>query len=251
MRWIEKPSLQSIFVQAVSVVLIFLGNEASGRKLGLLPFAMGCGLIAGLLSMLLLRHSARWTCINFVFIPLIAISQGASASPLVYLFAFLLLALLNWNSFGDRVPLYLSSKTSYDVLEERLDTDRRKHFKFVDLGCGLSGALVYLSRRFPDANFHGVETAPINYLISKLRSIFRPNLKIEYRNIWNLNLIEFDYVYCFLSPAPMPKIWKKAMNEMKKDAVLISNTFEVPGHSPHQSIALNDWRKSKIHFWLM
>lgn len=56
-------------------------------------------------------------------------------------------------------------------------------------------------------------------------------------------------VYCFLSPVPMPEIWKKAKSEMKKGSMLVSNTFEIPGAKPSETIKLHDWRDSKIIIW--
>jgi hypothetical protein len=47
----------------------------------------------------------------------------------------------------------------------------------------------------------------------------------------------------------MPEIWKKAKSEMKKDSLLISNTFEIPGAKPTETIQLHDWRDSKIIIW--
>ncbi len=47
----------------------------------------------------------------------------------------------------------------------------------------------------------------------------------------------------------MPELWKKATAEMKGKALLVSNTFEIPGVSPGRIIELKDWRESRLLIW--
>jgi predicted O-methyltransferase YrrM len=89
----------------------------------------------------------------------------------------------------------------------------------------------------------------MSFLLSWLRCLPRRNCRIRYQSLWNVDLAEYDVVYCFLSPAPMPELWKKAQAELRPGALLISNTFEIPGVPPSQVIELNDWRQSKILIW--
>ena len=64
-----------------------------------------------------------------------------------------------------------------------------------DLGCGLGDTPVDLSRRFPQATFVGVETAPLSFALAWLRCLPRRNCQVRYRDLWRVELGEFDVVY--------------------------------------------------------
>lgn len=192
--------------------------------------------------------SRWWLLINFAFVPALIALSAYKIPPWGYLVGFLVLLLLNWNSFGGGVPLYLTGDGTRRKLEEILNT-RGPAFRFIDLGSGLAGTLCQLSRRYPQARFEGVETAPLVFAASWFRCLFRKNCHVRYRSLWKVDLSRYDIVYCFLSPVPMPELWKKARAEMKKQSLLVSNTFEIPGVAPKQVIEMKDWRGSKIFVW--
>ena len=153
-----------------------------------------------------------------------------------------------FRSFASGVPLYLTGEGTRKKLEEILNA-RGPTFQFIDLGSGLAGTLCQLSQRYPQARFEGVETAPLVFLASWFRCLFRKNCRVRYRSLWKVDLSKYDIVYCFLSPVPMPELWKKARAEMKVKSLLVSNTFDIPGITPKQVIELKDWRDSKILVW--
>lgn len=194
-----------------------------------------------------------WIVINIIFLPAIVVLNQFQISPFIFLIGFVIVLLLNWNSFRERVPLYLTDEKTILKLKEILSTDsmieKKDSFKFVDLGSGLANTLLVLSKQFPQAQFEGVETAPLVFVLSYLRCFLRKNCRIRYQNIWHVDLSDYDVVYCFLSPVPMPKIWQKAKTEMKSGSLLISNTFVIPGAEPSQIIDLQDWRQSKLYIW--
>ena len=219
----------------------------------MLHFALSTGLVQGIVAAVLghlLGLSRWWLLINLIFAPALLLLSAFSIPPWVFLLGFVLLLLLYWNSFGGGVPLYLTGKVTRQQLEEILK-QQTSMFRFVDLGSGLGGTLWHLSRRFPQARFEGVETAPLVFLASWFRCLFRKNCRIRYRSLWKVDLTQYDVVYCFLSPVPMPGLWKKAKAEMKRKALLVSNTFEIPGVAPSKIIELKDWRDSRLLIWEM
>jgi SAM-dependent methyltransferase len=161
-----------------------------------------------------------------------------------------LVLLLNWNSFGERVPLYLSGAKCRRQLADLLSR-QAPDFSFVDLGCGPAGTLLWLARQFPQAQFVGVETAPLTFAIAWLRSVPQNNCRIRYESLWRTDLSAFAVVYCFLSPAPMAALWDKARAQMAVGSWLISNSFAVPGVSADQQFELHDWRQSRLLLWRM
>ncbi|MCU1718298.1 class I SAM-dependent methyltransferase [Pseudomonas sp. 5P_3.1_Bac2] len=217
------------------------------------PTWLAAGLAQGLLAMLLagaLGLTRGWRLVNLLFVPALLLAGGANLPSWLFLLCFALLLLLNWNSFGERVPLYLTATRTAGQLVELLKA-QPANFRFIDLGCGPAGLLLHLAKAYPQAQFVGVETAPLSFALAWLRALGQGNCQIHYRSLWRTDLASFSVVYCFLSPAPMPALWRKACEEMPVGTWLISNSFAVPGHTPDQQIALGDWRASSLLLWRM
>ncbi|MBC9249178.1 trans-aconitate methyltransferase [Pseudomonas alcaligenes] len=189
-----------------------------------------------------------WLPLNLAFAPALLALQSGQWPAWWFLVAFVLLLLVNWNSFRERVPLYLSGARTRQRLSQRL-AGLPADFRFVDLGCGLGGTLLQLARDYPQARLAGVETAPLVFLCAWLRCLPYRNCRVHYRSLWQEDLSAYDAVYCFLSPAPMPELWQKARREMGAGSLLVSNSFEIPGVPPSEVIELDDWRDSRLLLW--
>jgi len=248
-----RPSLRALLVHFIALAVVFgyhyyLSEQYQPANIFTLTLVEG--LIAVILGMLLgLR--AWWIPINLLFFPLLYpvlyIGLNYSINPLWYLAIFSTLWLLNWNAFTEQVPLYLSGRKTIDALANQLDND--KPFIFADFGCGLASVLLPLAKQFPDAHFIGYETAPLPYLIARLRSLGTKNLDIKRQSFWLTSWNEHDVIYCFLSPAPMPAIETQADKQIKPGAVLVSNTFALPEKTIHNIIAVDDLRKTQLFIY--
>ena len=245
------PILRALAAQLLAAALLaglaWLSVTAFHFKPPLLAAALAQGILAAAIGHRL-GLQRWWWIINFSFVPALILILALNVPPWACLAGFGLLLLLNWNSLSGGVPLYLTGDATVEKLAELLQT-RGEHFRYIDLGSGLGATLLPLSRRFPKAQFEGVETAPLVFALSWLRCLFRPNCRVRYQNLWRVHLAPYDIAYCFLSPVPMPGLWEKARAEMRPGALFISNTFEIPGQPPKQTVEMNDWRASKIHVW--
>lgn len=245
------PILRALTAQiaaAFLLAILFYGAAAAFTFKPSLPIAaFAQGILAAAIGHRL-GLQRWWWIINFAFVPLLLILLAWNVPTWACLAGFTLLLLLNWNSLGGGVPLYLTGDATVEKLAELLQS-RGERFRFIDLGSGLAGTLCPLSRRFPHAQFEGVETAPLVFALSWLRCLFRNNCQVRYQSLWNVDLSQYDVVYCFLSPVPMPDLWKKAQSEMRPHSLLISNTFAIPGIRPRQIVEMKDWRDSKIFVW--
>lgn len=249
----QYPALLALCAQVGATLMIAVALYLAAHLSAWRPTWLAVGLVQGLLAALLARYLglSRWWCaLSLLFVPALLMASGAALPSWMFLGGFVLLLLLNWNSFGERVPLYLTGARSRQQLAGVLK-GLPPQFRFVDLGCGPAGMLLSLARQFPQARFVGVETAPLSFAIAWLRALLRPNCQVRYENLWRTDLSGFDVVYCFLSPAPMPALWAKACTQMTAGSVLVSNTFEVPGQPADQQIELHDWRKSRLLLWRM
>lgn len=216
-------------------------------------FALCCGLLAAGLS-----YAARlplwWLIIQFAFVPAVVATLAQAIPPPYFLALFLLLALVYWNTFHTRVPLYLSSVKVRQALERLLPPPvPGRCFRFADIGSGLGGVLTHLARVRPDGGYYGVESAPLPFIWSwlRIRTGGYHQCRVLWGDFWNCNLADFDVVYAYLSPAPMAKLWRKAQAEMKPGAVFISSTFNVPGQTPAEIIQIDDLHHSTLMIWRM
>ena len=241
---IKYPAILALSAQVISAGIIFVFHHFH-ISLGITAVLQG--ILAAIIGKLF-KLNRWWIGINLLFVPSILFFNTFQIPRWVFLVGFIVLLLVNWNSLRDRVPLYLTGNNARKKLEEIL-RDQKAGFSFIDLGSGLAGTLYDLSQKFPNSQFYGVETAPLVFLVSWMRCLFRKNCHIRYRSIWNVNLSQYDVVYCFLSPVPMAALWEKAKLEMKKGTLFISNTFDIPGVTPTKTIELKDWRSSKIIMW--
>lgn len=167
-------------------------------------------------------------------------------NPWVALGIFVVLWLVFFNAIKERVPLYLTNNTTREALKKLIK--RRRNVRFLDLGAGLGGNVVYMSQLPNVQRSDGVETAPIPYLIARLFTLFRGG-HIYAMDLWKTKVEYYDVVYAFLSPEPMEKLWQKLSNEMTSGSVFITNSFAVPDVEPSEVWELNDSRKTKLYIY--
>jgi hypothetical protein len=241
------PALLALGAQIVALLALAAAAVAlreSGAGLPLPVWIALAGLGATLLSRWL-GLPAWWQVINLAFLPAIWLALQSEIDPAWFLAGFALLALTSLGAIRTRVPLYLSSPLAAEALATRL-TD---HAHVLDLGCGLGGPLARLGTLRPDVTLHGVEAAPLNWLIARLR--LRGRAQIRLGDIWDTDLSAYDVVYAYLSPAPMPRLWQKARAEMRPGSLFVSNTFAVPGVEPDQEVELHDLSHARLLIWQM
>ena len=246
------PVLRALLAQglavALMVVLVYL--------LALLPWRLSLfsiALLQGVLAAVIgwrLGLSRWWWWINLAFLPALLLMQRADLPAWLFLLGFVVLLLINWNSLREQVPLYLSGRKAQQRLQQCL-SEREPPLRFVDLGCGTAGAVLQMARWFPRGQFVGVETAPLLFVFAWLRCLLQENCSIRYRSLWQVELGDFDVVYCFLSPVPMARLWAKAQVEMHANSWLISNTFEIPGVSADREFEINEGRQTSLFLWHM
>lgn len=242
------PALLALISQLAGILSTWLLLWLLARLAGWTATPMLAAGLQGLLAALIgqrLGLPRWWLPINLCFMPGLVLTQGHTLPPWLLLCGFAVLLLLNWNALLERVPLYLTGSAAEQELHRRLDR-LPAGFRFVDLGSGLGGPLLRLARAFPQGHFVGVESAPLAFLVCRVRCLLQPNCHVYLRNFWREPLAPYDVVYCFLSPAPMPALWSKACAEMRADALLISNSFAVPDAEPDEVVPLDDWRHSRL-----
>lgn len=235
------------------------------------------------------RMNRWWWLIQFSLPWLWYWALLAEFDPWLSLGLFVLIVLVFANAFSDRVPLYLTNTMTRKALKkialEELDVYRP--VKFLDVGSGLGGNVFYMANLPKVVQSTGVETAPIPLFIALFKQWLnqwrnngriakftsrskaaplsdngrqndlpqsqsnKPSLKsrILGQDLWKHSLIEYDLVYAFLSPEPMPKLWQKVLMEMPENGLFVSNSFPVPGVEPSDIWQLNDSRQTILYLY--
>lgn len=101
--------------------------------------------------------------------------------------------------------------------------------KIVDLGSGDGRLLMQAADN--QAYATGYEINPYLVLFTKLRIAFsckKKYINVVWKNMWNADVSSADVVFVYLLPWKMKTLQKKLEREMKKGALVVSNSFVFP-----------------------
>ena len=231
----------STIAQAIGLCLFLIIDSLSyGLKIGTLLWS-----ISALLTAQFLALPKSWQLLNLIlpFALVLNFSQNASSS----LFWWSLpLVLLYLPTFLTRVPYYPSNPLIFEAIDQVVQVQQK--IIFTDLGCGFSSLLVYLAKRYPAGKFVGYEISPLCYLVSRLRALRFSNITIRYHSFWRADLSDFTIIYAFLAPPPMEPLWQKLKSEMRKDSILIVNSFALKKAAERVIEIRNTPQKLYIYF---
>lgn len=197
-------------------------------------FASGpAALLQGVLAAALARGVGQprwWVLIHFLFPALLLLALALRLPSWIWGAAFILLMLVYWSTWRTRVPLFLSGQAAWEAVEGLLPPAPAQ---VIDIGSGLGGLVLYLSRRRPDCRVRGIEIAPLPWLFSWLRAKLSGSDADFVRGDYHrLNVATADVVFAYLSPAAMPDLWQSLRPRLKPGALLLSLEFDVPGQTP-------------------
>jgi hypothetical protein len=229
------PSVQALAMQCVSLLGVLSAMTAmdffTGFKLPILAAALLQGACAAGFSRML-RLASWWLAIQFIFPLALLIGLTLHLPSVIYLLAFLFSLALFWTTFRSQVPFYPSGVIAWRAVGGLLPTSHP--IRFVDIGSGFGGLVLYLARQRTDSKFVGIEVAPLPWIVSRLRArLGRSAATFRRGNYEQVDLGDFDVVFAYLSPAAMPALWSKACKEMRPGTLLLSYEFDIPGVQSH------------------
>ena len=256
----KRPFLRLLAAQAIAGSLVVLLDMAIGSWMGpMVGVGAGVGLeiwvlvalqaVGAFVVTLFLGLGRGWAAIQFVLPWATWGVLYLDIPSWVYLVCFILTYALYRNVGSERVPLYLSNPTTWRALEGVLEDMGTEDNRFIDLGSGLGGTISYLGVKYPGWRFEGIESAPLAFMISWLRTLGggQGNVSVGFGDMWDADLSKYSVVYAFLSPAPMARLLKKAIDEMRPGGVFISNSFWADGVQFDRCLELTDGRATKLY----
>ncbi len=250
--FIRYPAVRALLIQFVALLAtlilgvfltLYSGTRVSWWVLVLIQGSVAAGITWRL------EMASWWIAIQLLFVPALVVLNTLQWPPYIYLTIFVLLLGLYWSTFRTQVPLYPSGPATWHAVKQVLPAGS---FRFVDIGSGMGGLLIDLARKRPDAEFTGVELAPLTWLLSLVRGkLSRSSARFLCRSYEDLNFADFDVVFAYLSPAAMPALWSKARTEMRPGSVLISFEFPVKGIQPGFMVTPRADSDKKLYCWTM
>ena len=248
-RILRAPAVQALLCQVAAFPLTLLAVfllARGGAAPSYLTAAVAQGIFAAALSAW--RRLARWwLAIGFLFpLALLGASQFA-LPPWLFLAVFLFMLVLYWSTFRTQVPYYPSGRAAWDAVAAHLPQDRP--VAFIDIGSGLGGLVLDLSRRRADVQASGIELAPLPWLASWLRARFARSRAVFLRGDYErLDFAAYDVVFAYLSPAVTSALWRKARKEMRPGSMLMSYEFAINDSTPTLSVYIQDTGRT-LYIW--
>jgi len=249
--WWRLPATSALLIQCLAFgAMLALSGLLQRFALHLSPFIFF--LLQGLLAAGIahrLRLAPWWPWIQLLFSLALWAMPLLQLPPLFFLVGFVLFAGLFWNTFRTQVPFYPSRKAVWMAVADLLPKGRP--LAVVDLGSGLGGLVCHLAAARPDAQVTGIESAPLPWLVSRLRKNRRyPNCRFVRGDYTASDLAVYDVVFVYLSGAAMPALWQQAVSQMRPGALLLSYEFPIPGVPPSFQVH-PDADGPTLHGWHM
>jgi SAM-dependent methyltransferase len=249
---LQAPATRALLIQVLSFFLVVFAvvavELAFGGDVSLPVWALLQGVFAAALSRWA-GLASWWVVIQFLFPGALVVVQAIQLPPQIFLVIFLVFLALYWTTFRTQVPFYPSTRVTWEAVAGLLPKDRS--IRFIDIGSGVGGLVLYLAVARPESQFVGVELAPLPWLISVFRArVTRSRGYFLRSDYLELDFAEYDVVFAFLSPAAMSALWIKARKEMQAGSLLFSYEFPIPNAVPE--IALPpDSRGAVLYGWRM
>lgn len=117
--------------------------------------------------------------------------------------------------------------TEGEITERILkNIDFSKVKKFYDLGSGSGNVVSRIAREYPSLKCVGIEYNVTDLFWAKFKNIFSKN-KVIYKkgDFFKTDISDADIIYVYLFPEIIERLEEKFANELKKGALVITNTF--------------------------
>jgi SAM-dependent methyltransferase len=111
---------------------------------------------------------------------------------------------------------------------------------FYDLGCGYGRVVLEIKKEMPNLNVYGIDKNPIRIFFAKIKAlILKRKIHFINENVFNINLSQADILYTYLWYDLMPVLEEKVKKELKRGAIVITNTSHFSNLKPIETIRVH------------
>lgn len=131
---------------------------------------------------------------------------------------------------GHDIP---TTKKAIETIDKIIREHKFKSGNFYDLGCGRGTLSLTIKRNNPRLYVYGVDFSTVRIFFANVKALLMGR-KINFlkKDILHLNLADADIVFTYLWYDVMPPLELKLRKELKKGAVVITNTSNFPNWKP-------------------
>jgi SAM-dependent methyltransferase len=98
----------------------------------------------------------------------------------------------------------------------------------IDPGCG-DGRVLSEARKRYNVRAFGFEINPLAYLLARLRTCGKKDIRVGFKNFWKVKFSDADLVFCYLFPDVMKRLEQKLEGELQPGCRIVSCNFPFPG----------------------
>ncbi|MET4694345.1 class I SAM-dependent methyltransferase [Endozoicomonas lisbonensis] len=118
--------------------------------------------------------------------------------------------------------------------------------RIYELGCGWGSLLLMLSRRYPNHSITGYEQSTIPYLVARILTVHKANVRVLKQNFFTTELKDAGLVTCYLFPGAMKQMDGYLKRQLSGHCTVISHTFRLPGWESIREIQANDLYRTSV-----
>ncbi|MFH1611601.1 MAG: class I SAM-dependent methyltransferase [Patescibacteria group bacterium] len=146
---------------------------------------------------------------------------------LIYIFLAIALALLFVLTIESLIKGHdiSTGKKAFNALAKTIQKYNPNTKTFYDLGCARGSLSLRLKKKFPHLEVYAIDNSAIRIFFAKLKNVFlRRGINFQKQDIFCTDLRNADFVFTYLWYDIMPILEEKLQKELKKGAVIITNT---------------------------
>lgn len=147
-----------------------------------------------------------------------------------------------------------TSKRAINVVSQIILRHKISGINFYDLGCGRGTLALAIKKKIPLLAVYALDKSALRIFFARLKNIIFFQRKVFFKkaNIFKINLGGADIVYTYLWYDRMPPLEQKLIRELKKGAMVITNTSNFPNWKPQEThvtcTGKQDFEKLFVYF---
>lgn len=167
-----------------------------------------------------------------IFIYLVLLLIGGFS--IIFLSLFIIFAIDSLIFRHDLATSRRAIKTIYKIISDyNLESGN-----FYDLGCGRGTVVLAIKKSFPNFSIWGIDRNIVRIFFAKLKVwLLGQKINFKRRDILKMNSLDLqnaDIIYTYLWYDLMPLLEKKLKDNLKKGALVITNTSNFPNWQPKE-----------------